>query len=114
MIRDVLEDFLLFSGHHVIAVANGELALQAIEEKRPDIVLLDQNMPVLDGTAVSKTLRERGMQLPILAMSAKGNVRKWAREIGAGGYLAKPFDLSELERWIERIGGVAEGSTTGE
>ena len=92
MIRDVLED----SGFRVVTAANGSEALRLVEEAEPDVVLLDMNMPVLDGEGFIAALRERGIPTPIVVMTAGTSARRWAAQLGADAYLSKPFELASL------------------
>ena len=62
-------------------------------------------MPVMDGWGFARALRERGIKLPILVMTAAQDARRWAQEIDAEGYLAKPFDLLDLLSAVERLQG---------
>jgi CheY-like chemotaxis protein len=98
-IRDILE----LEGYPVVTATNGTEALRRIEEERPALVLLDMRMPGLNGWDVARTLRERGIVVPILVMTAAQDARRWAEQIGADGYLAKPFDLDELLAAVERL-----------
>jgi two-component system chemotaxis response regulator CheY len=66
-------------------------------------VLLDMRMPEMDGWGFARAIRERGMQLPILVMTAAENARAWANEIGADGFVSKPFELEELLAAVARI-----------
>ena len=99
MVTDVLAD----EGHPVEKASNGEEGLEVIDRVRPSLVLLDMRMPVLDGWGFARALHKRGMQLPIVVMTAAQDARRWAEEIGAAGYLAKPFDLGDLLSAVERV-----------
>ena len=101
-IREVLSETLVDEGFIVASAADGAQALRAIERDRPDLVLLDMRMPVVNGWEFARLLRERDVQLPIVVMTAAQNARSWAKEIGANGYLAKPFDLEVLLSTIEK------------
>lgn len=92
MIRDVLED----AGFEVVTAANGVEALRAIERVEPAVVLLDMQMPILDGAGFARLLRERGMHVPIVVMTAGSSAERWARELPADAHLAKPFDIEGL------------------
>ena len=92
MIRDILED----SGFRVVTAANGSEALRLVEEAEPEVVLLDMNMPVLDGEGFIAALRERGIPTPIVVMTAGSSARRWAAQLGADAYLSKPFELASL------------------
>jgi DNA-binding response OmpR family regulator len=93
------------AGFETITVTDGELALRAIEEQHPDVLLLDLMMPVLDGWGVLERLEEQGSDLPIIVVSASDsavNIQR-ATELGATGYVTKPFNLRGL---IDMIHGV--------
>ena len=96
VILDIVADVLRFEGYPVETAIDGVVALEVVERDRPALVLLDMRMPRLDGWGFARTLRERGIELPILVMTAARDAAGWAQEIGAGGYLAKPFDIDEL------------------
>jgi CheY-like chemotaxis protein len=96
-------DILALSGYPVITAADGREALRLTAEMRPALVLLDLRMPGLDGWEVARTLRARGVAAPILVMTAAQDAHHWAEQIGADGYLAKPFDLDDLLAAVERL-----------
>ncbi len=102
-ILSTVSEILDLEGYPVETAANGAEALRAVERSRPSLVLLDMRMPVLDGWGFARALKERGLKLPILVMTAAQNARRWAEEIGADGYLAKPFDLLNLLDAVERL-----------
>ena len=81
----------------------GPEALAMLEHARPSLVLLDMRMPVLDGWQFAHALKQRGVQLPILVMTAAQDARRWAQEIGAQGYISKPFELTDLLAAVERF-----------
>jgi two-component system, OmpR family, KDP operon response regulator KdpE len=84
-------------GYEVITAADGEEALNRIEDSLPDLVILDLMMPRLDGLEVCRQVREWS-QVPIIILSARGEeTRKVeALDLGADDYLTKPFGLDEL------------------
>jgi CheY-like chemotaxis protein len=98
VVREVLD----FEGYRVETAPNGAAALAAVDSAHPSLVLLDMRMPVLDGWGFARALRARGVQLPIVVMTAAQDAGRWAAEIGAAGYLAKPFELPDLLAVIER------------
>jgi two-component system chemotaxis response regulator CheY len=98
----MLRDFLESEGLVVRTAANGAEALDVLDEVAPGLILLDMRMPVLDGWAFAARVRERQLTYPIVVMTAAESARSWAEEIGATGYIAKPFDVNELLRTIER------------
>ena len=60
-------------------------------------------MPMLDGWGVARELRARGSTVPIVVMTAAQNARLWADEIGAAGFVPKPFELPDLLDAVERL-----------
>ena len=97
-LRDVIRLNLDLEGYDVTPVTNGKLALDEIDAKRFDLVLLDIMLPEIDGFQVCESIRLRNMNVPILIMSAKGGSQDKIQglKLGADDYLAKPFDLEEL------------------
>jgi two-component system, chemotaxis family, chemotaxis protein CheY len=95
-IRDAIADTLEMAGYRVATAENGALALAAIERGLPRLVLLDMRMPVLDGWGFARALAERNVKLPILVVTAARDARQWAAEIGADGFIAKPFGVKDL------------------
>ena len=103
-IRETVSEVLNMEGYRVETARNGLEALRAIEDGAPRLVLLDMRMPLLDGWGFARALRERGLDLPIVVMTAARDARRWAQEIGARGYLAKPFELGDLLSAVEQSG----------
>jgi CheY-like chemotaxis protein len=95
-IRAVVREALEGEGYRVLTAANGAQALEEVERSRPDIVLLDMRMPIMDGWEFSRRVKEKGSQPVIVTMTAARNAKSWAAEIGADAYVAKPFDLDDL------------------
>jgi CheY-like chemotaxis protein len=104
-ILSTLAEFLDLEGYPVQTATNGAEALAVVERHTPALVLLDMRMPVLDGWGFARALRERGCTLPIMVMTAAQDARQWADEVGAAGYVAKPFDLPDILTAIQRIAG---------
>jgi DNA-binding response OmpR family regulator len=102
-IRAVLADVLAFEGYRVLTAQNGEQALRWLDQEVPHLVLLDMRMPVMNGWDFAAALRDRGVALPICVMTAARDARAWAGEINAAGFLAKPFDMTEL---LAAVGGL--------
>lgn len=93
-----LQRGLQLSGFTVITAADGAAALTVVSNRSPDVVVLDINMPILDGASVVKALRAMGNDVPICVLSARASVddRISGLESGADDYLTKPFVLAEL------------------
>lgn len=101
-IRITLTEVLSEEGYEVVTATNGVEGLAAVEAAAPAVVLLDMRMPVMDGWAFARALRERGLSPPLVVMTAAQEAARWAAEIGATSVLAKPFDLTELLLMVER------------
>ncbi|MFD1333164.1 response regulator, partial [Methylopila musalis] len=104
VIRKVLER----AGHDVRIVENGEFALDALTERRFDLVLMDVNMPVLDGIECVKLYRFAALgqpRTPILALTADAtpDARKRCEEAGMDGCLTKPIEPERLLEIIDRM-----------
>ncbi len=97
-VRQSLERSLAFEGYTVTSAADGLTALSAVQEQRPDAVILDLGLPKLDGLAVCRTLRGAGNTVPILVLTAREATRDRVTGLDAGAddYLPKPFALEEL------------------
>lgn len=102
-ILETVSDILEFEGYEVETVTNGQEALAWVQAETPSLVLLDMRMPVLDGWGFSREVRERGLRMPIVVMTAAQNARKWADEIEADGYVSKPFELPDLLEAVRRF-----------
>jgi DNA-binding response OmpR family regulator len=97
-LRESLVRVLRFEGYEVEAVGDGAKALEAVDARVPDAVVLDVMMPVVDGLAACRRLREHHRLLPILMLTARHEVadRVAGLDAGADDYLVKPFALDEL------------------
>lgn len=106
-IRKMLEMSLRLEGIEVEAVADGASALQALERDQPDLILLDIMMPVLNGYAVMKHLREaqEAHRIPVIMLSAKAaDEDVWQGwSCGADSYITKPLDLDVLFSEMRRV-----------
>jgi len=101
-ILDTVTSILSSEGFVVMAARGGEQALGLLSSWHPTLVLLDMRMPIMDGWAVARAMKESGSRVPIVVMTAAESAKKWADEIGAAGHLAKPFLLDELIDCVER------------
>jgi two-component system, sensor histidine kinase and response regulator len=99
--------FLAEAGHTAVLAANGRDALAALERQSFDVVLMDVEMPEMDGFQTTAAIRAReesaGLRLPILAMTAHGSQEDRNRCLAAGmdGYIAKPMRYEELIELVE-------------
>jgi CheY-like chemotaxis protein len=102
-IMDTVSEILTFEGYVVVTATNGADGLRSVEQSRPALILLDMRMPIMDGWTFTHTLRARGAAPPIVVMTAAQDAQRWAQEIGATDYLAKPFDLHDLLDVVQRL-----------
>ncbi|MBI2772935.1 MAG: response regulator transcription factor [Chloroflexi bacterium] len=91
--------------HEVTQAHDGVSALASIERERPDVVILDLAMPGKDGLTVLRELRERGDDVPVIVLTAKGLEHDKVRglEAGADDYVTKPFGQQELMARIDAV-----------
>src|SRR5258706_6217119 len=94
----MLERTLSAEGYAVSSAADGGAALAQVERAAPDLVVLDVGMPGLDGLAVCRRVRGRGLAVPILLLTARDAVEERVKGLDAGAddYLVKPFASEEL------------------
>lgn len=96
--RRALEDCLLHQGYRVLTAVNGVVGLDKAIKEKPDLLLLDVMMPDMNGFDVCASLRHAGKSMPVLMLTAKGEVqdRVQGLDAGADDYLTKPFSTEEL------------------
>lgn len=103
--RIALKLILKHTGFDVIEAENGQQAVEAVRREKPDLVLMDISLPVIDGLQATREIRgdEKFERLPIIIVSAHDNeeVRRQAAEAGASEYITKPIEIEELKRLIE-------------
>jgi two-component system OmpR family response regulator len=115
-LRSMLDAALRHTGFEVHPVASGREALAAVDDIKPDLVVLDVMLPDLDGFEVCQRLRAAGNRTPVLFLTARDATDDKVRGLTMGGddYLAKPFSLDELVARIlavlRRTGGIRDGS----
>ncbi|NCQ61203.1 MAG: hybrid sensor histidine kinase/response regulator [Myxococcales bacterium] len=101
--RRLVEKLLVAAGHEVMETSSGLEGVRMASERRPDLVLVDINIPDLDGYEV--TLRLRGIpaleNVPVVAITAEGD-RQTSLAVGADGYIGKPIDARRFVRTVER------------
>ncbi len=102
-IRTLLADILLEEGWDVVTAPDGQTALERAREYRPDLIVLDYQMPYLDGPRFVAAYRQLpGPHAPIVLITAATSARQRAAEVGADAYLGKPFNLTALVDLVER------------
>lgn len=102
-IREAIQWALEDEGLEVVTAADGHEGVEKVTRWRPDVLVLDVNLPILDGYQVADTLRDvYGAALPIVMITADGHAAEKARRIGAFTYLQKPFDITDLLLAVRR------------
>ena len=103
LVRLVLE----MEGYEVMEATSGQDALAAVDERRPDLILLDIRLPGMDGWEVLRQLRENDGEdhLPVVIMSAHSSepTLDRATSMGSDDYLVKPFTQNDILRVVERF-----------
>jgi DNA-binding response OmpR family regulator len=105
ILGETLEELLVEEGYGVMWVQDGEMALDATYVQNFDLLLLDVNIPFINGFELLKELRESGESVPAIFITAKvdiGSLRE-GFDVGADDYLKKPFDFDELLIRIEAL-----------
>jgi CheY-like chemotaxis protein len=107
--RLTLKILLEMRGYRVLTATNGHEAIAVAEQEHPDLILMDLRMPLLNGLAATRQLRQHAVprfrQIPILALSAYDPAQHRAVAIAAGcnEYVTKPIDYDRLEKLIESL-----------
>lgn len=106
-VRKVMSRLLLRNGYEVVTAKDGVDAIARLEERRPDLMLLDIEMPRMDGYEVATLMRHdtRFIQVPIVMITSRtgDKHRQRAMDIGVDGYLGKPFQESDLLATLEEL-----------
>jgi CheY-like chemotaxis protein len=101
-VREFLSQLLLEDGYEVAEADDGAAALRLLERGPFDLILLDMMMPGMDGWELARRIDERKIETPILVVTAMRNAAEVAEELGAVGYITKPFDIGALSRAVRR------------
>jgi two-component system response regulator MprA len=104
-VRSALRRALEMDRYRVEVAEDGQIALDRLASERFDAVVLDLNMPTVDGLAACRALRRQGNEVPILMLTARDAIddRVEGLEAGADDYLVKPFALRELKARIKAL-----------
>jgi two-component system, cell cycle response regulator DivK len=105
--RDLVVHFLTMKGHTSIIATNGQQAISLAKEERPDLILMDMDMPVLSGWDATQQLKQDPdtAKIPILALTAHAMLEDKRRAFSSGcdDFIAKPMDLLKLAEKIEEL-----------
>jgi len=101
-ICEMLRDFLETRGHKARTAQSGEEALRIIDEEMPDMVLLDYNMPGMDGEVTLKEIKNRYQDLPVIMVTINSDRKKLLDLIkkGALDFISKPIYINDLEHCL--------------
>jgi CheY-like chemotaxis protein len=105
--RFMMRRLLEMSGYRVIEAVNGKQAVEAAISERPDLILMDLSLPMLDGLAATRRIREaEGLgRVPIIAVSAHDSADFHTEALAAGcdEYVTKPIDFDHLVQVLDRL-----------
>lgn len=105
--RQMMRRLLELSGYRVVEAINGKEAVEVASRVRPQIILMDLSLPLVDGLAATRTIRSLpGLEkVPIIAVSAHDTADFHSEALAAGcdAYITKPVDYSELEEVVGRL-----------
>lgn len=102
---EIMKSRLEYLGYRVFVAHDGDAALKIANKVRPHLIVLDLEMPKKDGLEFFKDIRTRygHAKFPVLVVSGHNQYKETFEEIGASGFLSKPFEIEEMRRQIERI-----------
>ena len=105
--RRLIKDVLMYHGYEVIEAVNGDEAVKMAAKHKPDLVLMDLQMPVMNGVEAIRQLKNspetKGIKIIAVTGLAMESDREKTMEMGADGYIAKPIDIRQLPEAIERL-----------
>ena len=104
-VRNIVATYLEREGYSVRTAADGRQAVEALQARRPDAVVLDLMLPEINGLAILQQLREQGDPVPVIVLSARGreSERVAGLELGADDYLAKPASPREIAARVRAV-----------
>jgi DNA-binding NtrC family response regulator len=102
-IRTMLADIFREEGYEVQTAIHGRQALDSLRQSTFELLLTDMSMPVMDGWQLASALKEQGVSVPLIVMTAAQSAAALAREVDAVAYLGKPFDIDTLLSTVEQV-----------
>jgi len=105
VIQGLLRGILDKAGHQVTSALNGQEGLEALHNSKPDLIMLDVEMPVMDGYAFYKTIKndDRWDTIPVLVLTSRTKMEDSFLAVGVDGFLTKPFNTEILLQSVERL-----------
>ena len=107
--RELLRVVLGDAGLDMVEAENGAIGLERAAEHDPDLVLMDIQMPVMDGVTATRTLRQRGFDKPVIALTANA-MKGFERELEDGGFTAYETKPIDIDRLLARLAGLLGGT----
>jgi len=109
-IRALLTEVFTVLGYETFAAGNGSQGLEVMDQRQPDLILLDMKMPGLSGIDTLRQIRTRNHAVPIILVTAyqENDMISEAEKLGVTARLVKPFDIEELQRIVRRVFGMDE------
>lgn len=101
--RALYEEELLDEGYRVVTAGDGRAALLAVKEHSPDLVVMDINMPLMDGLDALSQMMEHDSHIPVIINSAYASYKESFSSWSADAYIVKSSDLSELKQTVKRL-----------
>lgn len=101
--RALYEEELSEEGYHVLTASDGREALRVVEKQKPDLVVLDVNMPVMDGLDTLSQMLEFNSKMPVIINTAYASYKDSFTSWSADAYIVKSSDLSELKQTVRRL-----------
>ena len=105
--RFMMRRLLEMNGYRVVEAEDGEEAITKAETENPDLILMDLSLPILDGLAATRRIRQmpQFLRIPVVAVSAHDTADFHAEALAAGcnEYVTKPVDFDELETLLRRL-----------
>ncbi len=104
MVRDMLYDFLREKGYQVVSAADGSSALNAVNHKKFDAVILDFKLPETDGITLLLQMKQKFPKIPIIMITGypSDSSRDQAYQSGAAAFMEKPFKVTKLAATLKR------------
>jgi DNA-binding NtrC family response regulator len=112
----VLSDSLSQEGYRVFTAQNGKTALKLAKKEKPDLILLDIKMPIMDGIEVLRRINKMKRKIAVIMITAYGNLEtaRKAMKLGAYDFVTKPFDLFFLKSLVKEVlGGASKRAVRG-